>query len=169
MASETISQLLDRKERLVREQQRMDDVARAERERTSPRFAAPEIEADLTVPIRTLIGSRGLPHDARVLRRLLEALALGYSVPSPAQDLPAAWVPLVHRLYAARSRGLSWRAALGEVGLEPPAALTPPVAERERALHNLWDRLSGLGGAALRLNNGVVQARLREALKRLLG
>lgn len=169
MASETHDQLLARKERLVREQQGMADAARAERVRTSPQFAAPTITEGATVPIRTLVGSQGLPHDARVVRRLLEALALARGVTSPAQEVPAAWVPLVHHLHAARSRGVSWRAALGAVGLEPPVDLTTFVAERERALRELWGKLPEVGSAALRLNNGVSQARLREALKRTLG
>lgn len=169
MASETHDQLLARKERLVREQQGMADAARAERVRTSPQFAAPTITEGETVPVRTLVGSQGLPRDARTVRRLLEALALGYGVPSPTQEVPAAWVPLVHCLHEARSRGSSWRAALVEVGLEPPVDLAPLVAERERALRALWDKLPGLGGAALRLHNGVGQARLREALRQTLG
>ena len=155
MASETYHQLLAQKERLVCEQQGMADAARAERVRTSPEFAAPIIKEGETVPVRTLVGSQSLPRDARRVRRLLEALALAHGVPSPAQEVLAAWVPLVHRPHAARSRGASWRAALGEVGIEQPIDLTPLVAERERTLRELWDKLPEIGGAALRLHNGV--------------
>lgn len=144
--SDTLTDVLARREQYIRDLQRLDDAKRAERQALHPSYTPPAPEPTLTVAVRTLVNAQGLPHDVREVRRYLEAIALCLGAPSPAQSVPKAWVPLVHKLHAARARQLSWREALHEVGLEPPIDLAPQIAARQQELRALWEQLPGIIG-----------------------
>jgi hypothetical protein len=166
--AETLQEALARRERYIHALQRAADAEIAERQALSPRYVRPLLVPSSTMPIRTLIGSQGLPHDARLIRRYVEAVALCQGVPSPARNIPKTWEPLVRNLHEVRNRGLSWQTALGEVGLAPPSDLTPYIRERQLELHALWDKLPGIVGRALERTNGIGRENLTNSLRQLL-
>ncbi len=96
-------------------------------------------EPRATVSISSLVGSEGFPRDPREFRHVLEAVALCYDVPAPQKDIPKPWVNLMRDVYAARTRGAAWSAALHAAGLETPADLTPHQHAARRELNGLWD------------------------------
>lgn len=166
--AETLQEALARKERYLQALMRLADDEQAERAARCAHLAPPTPAAPTTVTIGTLLGDPGLPRDARLLRRLLEAVALCEGAPSPGREVPTAWVPLVRQLHAARSRGLSWRAALSEVGLTPPDDLTPLLQQRQRALAAAWALLPGILGRVEERTPGIGRQRLRDHLRQLL-
>ena len=166
--SATLTDVLERREQHIRDLQRLDDAERAKRQALYPSYTPLAPEPTPTIAIRTLVGAQGLPHDAREIRRYLEAVALCLGAPSPAQSIPKTWVPLVHTLHAARARQLSWREALQEVGLELPSDLTSHTAVRQQELRALWEQLPWLIGRAMERNNGIGQNKLLTHLRSLL-
>lgn len=101
----------------------------------------PSRPVETTVHVSSLRGSQGLPHDLRELRELAVAVALGRADQLPGPVVPVQYEPDIRRLHEARSRGLTWRAAMEDVGLEPPTEVE--VGDHARALHEqlpvLWD------------------------------
>ena len=96
-------------------------------------------EPRTTVSISSMIGSEGLPRDPREFRRVLEAVALCYDVPAPQKDIPRPWVQPMRDIYAARTGGSTWAAALHAAGLEVPTDLTPHQRAASRELNGLWN------------------------------
>lgn len=96
-------------------------------------------EPRTTVTISSLVASEGLPRDPREFRRILEAVALCYDVAAPQKDIPKPWVNLMRDVYAARTGGATWTAALRAAGLEAPTDLTPHQRAARRELNGLWD------------------------------
>jgi len=99
-----------------------------------------------TVPLHSLIRSDGLPRDERSFRRCLEAVALGYGVETPRNDIPRDWIVALQRVHAARSGGATWAAALEAAGLEVPTAtdLTARQQALRSELYDLYDRVPAM-------------------------
>lgn len=96
-----------------------------------------------TVPLHTLIASDGFPRDERAFRRVLEAIALSYGIETPRKNVPRTWINPLRDVYAARSGGATWAAALKAAGLEVPT--DSELTAREQALrsevYDLYDRV----------------------------
>ena len=98
-------------------------------------------EPRTTVTISSMVGSEGFPRDPREFRRILEAVALCYGVASPQKDIPKPWVQPMRDIYAARTGGATWAAALHAAGLETPTDTTPHTIAARRELNGLWDNI----------------------------
>ena len=96
-------------------------------------------EPRTTVTISSLVASEGFPRDPREFRRVLEAVALCYGVNSPQKDIPKPWVNLMRDVYAARTGGATWDAALRAAGLEAPTDLIPHQRAARQELNGLWN------------------------------
>jgi hypothetical protein len=108
-------------------------------------FGPTPSEPRTALRINTLVGSNGLPHDPRELRRLVEAVALCKGVSSPRLEIAKSWESVIRVLYGNLTvKRLPWREALQEAGLTPPDDLTAHTLELRRELHGLWDRLPPL-------------------------
>lgn len=126
-------------------------------------------EPSTSVPLPSLIGSEGLPGEARAVRQLLEAVALGHSVPTPARDVPRDWVPVLKELHRARSEGASWADALTRTGLVPPPDPHAHLEGLRAELGELYDRVPPLIAWVNKLAvSTVVRQRLLEQLGQLL-
>lgn len=99
--------------------------------------------APVLVDLALLAGSVGLPHDLRELRQLSVAVALSRGDELPGAKIPVDYESAIRRLAEARGRGLSWRVALGECGLDAPDAGDIAFRTRElrSELRGLWDGL----------------------------
>jgi hypothetical protein len=84
--------------------------------------------------------------DIRRVRQLAVAVALCRGAALPGAEVPRDFEPLMKRLAAARSKGLSWRDALAECGLEVPD--DDEIGYQARALRDgltgLWDGITGV-------------------------
>lgn len=98
------------------------------------------------VPLYTLLGTDGLPRDERELRRCIEAVALGYSLEAPRVDIPRTWLEPLRAVYATRTGGATWTAALEAAGLEVPtdSDLTAQQQALRSELGELWDRVPAM-------------------------
>lgn len=94
-----------------------------------------------------LAGSQGLPHDLRELRQLVTAVAISKGNELPAGKVPVTYEADVRRLHEARARGLSWRAALMDCGLEVPddGHVAFRTRELRSELRGLWDGSACVG------------------------
>lgn len=122
-----------------------------------------------TVRVSTLVGLHGLPYDRRALRQLVAAVAVALGEPVPGAEMPRDWERHVRAVHEARSRGLSWRTALTEAGLEPPE----DTLERSRAVLRdtlqLWDALPLLiARTRANLSGGPVRDDLNVLFRQLL-
>lgn len=99
-----------------------------------------------TVPMYALIGTDGLPRHERELRHCLEAVALGYGIETPRVDVPRTWISPLRDVYAARTGGATWTAALEAAGLEVPtdSDLTAQQQALRSELGELWDRVPAM-------------------------
>lgn len=114
----------------------------------SPGWSPPNIvpPPSPTVSLYSLIGTDGLPRHERELRCCLEAVALGHGIDTPCLDVPRAWINPLRDVYAARTGGATWTAALAAAGLNVPSG--SDLTAREQALRSelgdLWDRVPAM-------------------------
>lgn len=82
----------------------------------------------------------------RQVRQLAAAVALCKGAPLPGSEVPSDFEPVMKRLAAARSKSMSWRAALGECNLEAPD--DDEIAHQARMLRDsltgLWDLITSV-------------------------
>lgn len=135
-------------------------------------YQAPPIVPRSTVPLGAIRGDDGLPRDYRELRQLAVAVALGRGDLMPGgEKVRADYVPLMVKLHGLRTRGLSWRAAMGEVpGLDAPSE--GETAHEARAVRSqlraLWDGVLPVLGAFHKRLPGAGGRDLTETFRRLL-
>lgn len=121
------------------------------------------------IPLASLIGSEGLPSDARAVRQLLEAVALGHGVPTPTKDVPRDWLPVIREVHRARSEGATWAHALTGAGLVPPADPHARLEGLRAELGGLYDQVLPLIAWVNKLaTSSIVRQRLLEQLGQLL-
>ncbi len=126
-------------------------------------------EPATTVPLHTLIRTEGLPGDARTFRRVLEAVALGYNLPTPVKDIPRTWIPVLRDVHQARTEGATWGTAMTRAGLVPPVDPHAYLYTMRAELDGLYERIPPL---VVRINRvastSVVRQRLLQQLGQLL-
>jgi hypothetical protein len=74
----------------------------------------------------------------RKTRQLAVAVAVSRGEPTPVGAVPSGYLRDMEHLAAARAKGLSWRAALSECGLEVP--------DESEVAHQAWVLRGALGG-----------------------
>jgi hypothetical protein len=119
---------------------------------------APTVAEARPIPIASLHGRSG-QLSARELRQHLEAIALSLGAPSPARDVPAAWMPYLKSLETARAKGLSWSDALLQAGLRPPD-VTSALKDLQRDTQALERSLPGLVRALKGRVHGLSESQL---------
>lgn len=108
-----------------------------------PSIYRQEYVAPVLMDMALLSGSAGLPHDLREIRQLATAVAISRGDELPGAKVPVDYERHVRQLHDARSRGLSWRAALVDCGLEVPddGDIAFRTRELRSELRGLWDQL----------------------------
>lgn len=135
-----------------------------------PSIYRQEVVQPAVMDLALLAGSAGLPHELRELRQLVTAVALSRGDELPAAQIPVTYEADIRRLHDARSRALSWRAALVDCGLEVPDGGDVQFRTRElRAeLRGLWDGLLPVLDGLKERGNALQVDRLLSFLKGLV-
>jgi hypothetical protein len=123
------------------------------------------------VKLYALVGdlkSGYLHRDPREVRRLVEAVALARGAPSPAEAVPADWVPTMRAVAASRAAGKSWRDAPTEAGLEAPDDLSGQAKSVRAELSELWNQLLPVVGLTLESLSSVARDQTTTFLRRTL-
>lgn len=129
-----------------------------------------EYVAPVAMDLALLAGSTGLPHDLRELRQLVTAVALSRGDQLPGAKIPVSYEADIRQLHEARSRGLTWRAALVACDLEVPD--DGDVAFRTRELRSelrgFWDQLLPVLDGLKERGNGLQVGNLLSFLRGLV-
>lgn len=123
------------------------------------------------VKIAVLVGSPDdgyLDRDPRVVRQLVEVVALCHGAASPSQEVPVEWMPQLRRLAAARASGDNWIGAVLKADLEVPHDLTAQCSAARRELNRLWDQVLELAGLTVTDLNDAAKDSLLTFLRRVL-